>query len=380
MFPIRKAKNLSRQQLSALLVLLGYSGRKMMRKDALEWLAGFLSNPDPAINDLAQQAYDNVTLSHPLPMAGGSSSPINAEAIAESISALVTPKVDEKLNAAIESIKQKADIVLCKAAAEMQQRRRIEIVAAGKATPIKEKTHHVFEKVLQLASQRVNVMLVGPAGCGKTHLGDQIAKALNLPFSSISCSAGMSESQLAGWLLPVGDGGKFDYVSSPFVNCYEKGGVFLLDEIDSGDSNTLTFINKALANSKFFVPQRLKKPEVAKHQNFVAMAAANTFGIGADAMYVGRNQLDAATLDRFRAGMVFMDYDIGLETCLINPSVLEWGLRIREIIKDRRLRRIMSTRTMIELSKMTEAYSWKMPEWESAYFSDWSADERGYVS
>ena len=263
---------------------------------------------------------------------------------------------------------------------ELSVYRPIEIVKTGSAKrKIKGRQHAAFERVLQLASQRVNVLLVGPAGSGKTYLGEQIAKALGFNFSSISCSAGMSESQLAGWLLPTGAGGKFEYAPSPYVNIYKKGGVFLFDEIDAGDPNTLTFVNKGIANDGFFVPQNLKEPYVKKHEDFVCIAAANTFGTGADTQYVGRNPLDAATLDRFKVGTVVMDYDKELEAELIHPKVLEWGWKIRGLINSNRLRRIMSTRVMLNLTKMTEAYKWGLTEWESAYFSDWSSDERRRV-
>lgn len=236
-------------------------------------------------------------------------------------------------------------------------------------------THGVYERTLQLASQGVNVLLVGPAGCGKTYLGKQIADALGRKFSSISCSAGMSESQLSGWLLPTGASGKFEYVSAPFVDMYENGGVFLADEVDSGDPNTLTFINKAIANDGFYVPQRQKQPFFAKHADFVMLAAANTFGTGADAMYVGRNQLDAATLDRFAAGTIYMDYDPRLEAALVLPVVLKWGLAIREKITAHRLRRILSTRVMLDITKMVKAYKWTQNDWEQGYFAGWTEDE-----
>ncbi len=259
--------------------------------------------------------------------------------------------------------------------------RKLEVVLPNqKPKKLKARQHTVFERVLQLASQRVNVLLVGPAGCGKTFLGAQVAESLGYEFSSISCSAGMSESQLAGWLLPTGKAGQFEYSPSPFVKLYETGGVFLLDEIDSADPNTMTFMNKALANTEFYVPQRLSNPRVKKHKSFVAVAAANTFGNGADVMYVGRNQLDAATMDRFRAGTVMMGYDPVLEQELVHPQVLEWGVKIRSAIEKSKLRRIMSTRVMLDLTKMTEAYKWDRQQWEVSYFADWSEDERRRVA
>src|SRR5690348_6720439 len=169
--------------------------------------------------------------------------------------------------------------------------------------------HEAFEEVLLIASQRIPVLLIGPAGCGKSHLAAQIAKALNLRFGSISCSAGMTEGHLTGRLLPTAENGRFEYQVSQFVDFYENGGVFLLDEIDAADSNTLLVINQATANGHIPVPNRVENPVATRHADFILIAAANTFGTGANRLYVGRNQLDESTLDRFRVGQVLMDYD-----------------------------------------------------------------------
>ena len=249
----------------------------------------------------------------------------------------------------------------------------------GSAKRVKGKMPKEFDRIVELASQRVHVYLVGPAGCGKTYVAEKVAEALGLSFSHISCSVGMSESQLAGWLLPTGKAGAFEYHASPFVKAYEEGGLFLLDEMDSADANTMTFINAALANGHMSIPQRLHAPTVKRHKDFVCIAAANTYGLGADMLYVGRNQLDAATLDRFRAGMIVMDYDPEVEQSLIDADVLAWGRHIRAQIKQHGLQRIMSMRTLINLTKMTEAYKWPQEKWEESYFADWPRDERSRI-
>lgn len=177
---------------------------------------------------------------------------------------------------------------------------------------IVEGTHPLFEKVLKLVVAGVNVLLVGPAGCGKTTLAHHIAKALKRKFGMLSCTSGASESQLTGWLLPVEAGGKFAYVPSEFVDLYEAGdAVFLFDEIDAADANMMLIANSALANGSLHVPQRFKQPHVKRGKNVAIIAAANTFGSGADMVYAGRNQLDAATLDRFY--VIEMGYDRALE-------------------------------------------------------------------
>lgn len=258
--------------------------------------------------------------------------------------------------------------------------RPIVIKEAGKKRKIKGVLPPEFERMVQLASARIPIMLVGPAGCGKTYLCEKLAEALGLEFSDQSCSEGMSESVFNGLLLPILPGGQFDHVMSPFMQRYEKGGVMLLDEMDAGDPNLFTYINKAIANTSYTVAQRWKKPVLKKHEDFVLVAAANTFGHGADAMYVGRNQLDAATLDRFKVGLITMDYSEDVEASIAGEDLCAWAWGIRKRIREHRLRRIMSTRVIKDLAAMTAQYGWGKDEWEAAYFTGWSDDERRMVA
>lgn len=236
-----------------------------------------------------------------------------------------------------------------------------------------------FKRMVQLAAARIPILLVGPAGCGKTYLSEKLGEALDLPCSDQSCSEGMSESVFNGFLLPIGKGGTFEHVPSPFMDRYEKGGVMLLDEMDAGDPNLFTYINKAIANTSYTVAQRWKKPVVKKHEDFVLIAAANTFGHGADAMYVGRNQLDAATLDRFKVGLITMDYSKEVEISLAPQDLCDWAWEIRAKIRSNRLRRIMSTRVIRDLATMVETQAWKREDWEHVYFADWSEADRRSV-
>lgn len=253
---------------------------------------------------------------------------------------------------------------------------RLEIVdLSGEIRRVEGNTHQAFEKTLKLASIRQNVLLVGPAGCGKTAMAAQIAQALGLSFSFVSCSGGMSENQLTGWLLPIEAGGAFAYVSASFVNAYENGGVFLMDEIDAADENVLLAVNAALANGMMTIPQRHENPVAKRHADFVCLAAANTFGHGGDMIYAGRNRLDGATLDRFRAGIIKMDYDVKLEKALIHPAVLEWALPIRKKIKELKLKRVMSTRALLDFTRQKELLDFGVADWEESFFSDWTRDE-----
>ena len=220
---------------------------------------------------------------------------------------------------------------------------------------------------------RENVLLVGPMGCGKTLLAAQVAERLQLPFGVQSCSAGMSEAQLVGWLLPVGADGAFEYLPSLFVRLYEEGGVFLLDEVDAADENTLVLINGALSGDSFYLPQRFNAPEIRRHPDFVCIAAANSLA-GGDDVYTARNRLDGSTLDRFRAGIISMDYDAVLEGQIVNQDVLRWGRKLRDWMRTQGMRRALSTRVLLRFSKQAKQGA-KAEDWEAAYFADWSASE-----
>lgn len=262
--------------------------------------------------------------------------------------------------------------------AESKKYNRIE-VKVGNRPVVKFENEIVpeeFKQLLRLAASRKNILMVGPSGCGKTHVAGMLAKAMGLPYASQSCSAGVSESAFVGWLIPIKNG-EFVHVPSQFVKLYEEGGVFLFDEMDASDPNVLVFINQALANDHFFLPQRFDKPKVVKHKDFIAVAAANTYGTGADAMYTARNALDAATLDRFKIGTVAMDYSATVEQALVEPTILEWSRAMRKVITKHRMRKIMSTRVMLDGTDMMRDHEdYTLESFKEAYFMDWTPEER----
>lgn len=234
-----------------------------------------------------------------------------------------------------------------------------------------------FERVLALANARRNILLVGPAGCGKTHLGELIAKSLGLEFGSVSCTSGMSESHLLGRSVPNVTTGKNKFQSTQFLEMYENGGVFLLDELDAADPNLLLAINSAIANNYCNVPNRPEAPVAKRHKNFVLIATANTFGRGATRMYAGRNQLDEATLDRFRIGTVECSYDEAVELFLCPDDELRTHLQtIRQRIEANKLRRIMSTRFIADAYVMQQTANWTIETIVQVFTDGWTEDEK----
>lgn len=219
----------------------------------------------------------------------------------------------------------------------------IEVVQDTKRKQIEGLFHKNFEQIIQIVGQKIPLMLIGPAGSGKNHTLEQVAKALDLPFyfsNSIT-----QEYKLTGF---IDAGGK--YHETEFYKAFTTGGLFFFDEIDASCAESLIIINAALANGYFDFPNG----RVNAHENFRVVAAANTFGNGADMIYVGRNQLDGATLDRF-ATMEF-DYDEDIErTLCADEELYRFIISVREAIKKRRLRFVVSMRATINASKMLQA-------------------------
>lgn len=240
--------------------------------------------------------------------------------------ATATPSVKDKdkakaaigLMAAIEAIAGQAmdrDAVLAMVKAEVKAAMadapvtRIEVRRQdGTTAEVKGHKHPMFADLLTVLSARdvrgypINVWIAGPAGSGKTHAAHQAAEALGLNFY---LQGAMSmPHELVGF---VDAGGR--YHDTPFVRAFRDGGVILLDELDAGDNSALLALNAALANGSMSLPTA---EHVKRHASCVIIGAANTFGLGATADYIGRTKIDAAFLSRFPVKLSWT-YDDRLE-------------------------------------------------------------------
>lgn len=254
------------------------------------------------------------------------------------------------------------------------------IVIKDRAEPkeVKGRVHKLFTEIVQRVSIGQNVMLIGPAGSGKTHVARQVADALSLPFGAISMSLGTTEADLFGKSLPQENGG-FKYVDSVLTNMCPNPGLFLIDELDASDPNTLVKLNQFLEQREIFLPGRAHGQHLVMHKQFYIMACANTAGLGFDAVYSGRERLDLSTIDRFKANQLVMSYCDELEKELIDPEVLQWGLNIRKQIEKNKLGHIMSTRVMKNYTEQKINLGYGIKEFEKTYFTGWSKDERSKI-
>lgn len=218
--------------------------------------------------------------------------------------------------------------------AELKERKPLEVIInLDKKKKIDLGLQHFqFPDLVKMVATGLNIFLVGPAGSGKTTAAINVAKALEVEFHFTGAIA--SEFKLTGFINASGN-----IVSTEFRKAYENGGLFLFDEIDASYPQAVLAFNAALSNNYMDFPDK----RITRHEKFYCIAAANTYGQGADRQYVGRNQLDAASLDRF----VFIDwkYDEKLETELTKNE--EWSTYVqqaRKVVEDLKIRHVVSPR------------------------------------
>lgn len=203
--------------------------------------------------------------------------------------------------------------------------------------------HKKFETVLKFVANDEPVYLSGPAGSGKNVICKQVAEALGLDF--YFTNAVTQEYKLTGFTDANGT-----FHESQFYKAFTKGGVFMLDEMDASIPEVLIILNAAIANRYFDFPAPIGK--VDANPNFRVIAAGNTTGHGADTSYVGRNTLDAASLDRF--AMIEIDYDERIEMNVTenNSELVAFCRAFRKAAEKSGLCITVSYRAMSRMAKM----------------------------
>ncbi len=259
--------------------------------------------PVPSSDNPLVQAMLDVILPHIQQQAAVDTSEVNA--IARSV---VDSTLIEKMTDLSVRLNAKIDEYLAKVPARCV----VEVRPYEKKSYEIPRQHYKFELLVAALRAKCNVILVGPAGTGKSTTvqvaSELFGKELDRKsfFEALSIGQMTSKSDLFGFTDANGK-----YHETGLVRCGRDGGIFLADELDAGNAGVMTQINMITANGHFSTPLGL----IVKSDHFRFVGTANTYGMGGNRVYVGRNQLDAATLDRFV--VIDWDCDEGLEASFI---------------------------------------------------------------
>lgn len=198
--------------------------------------------------------------------------------------------------------------------------------------------HVKFKSTKTLIENDIPVLLCGPAGSGKTTMAMHIADALDLKFYSMSMTKQTTVNAIIGFISINGT-----YIPSQFRQAFEHGGLFLLDEIDASDPNTILCLN-TIENGYVSFPDGV----VNKHPDFRLVATANPSD--GHSIYTGRSKLDKATLDRFFR--VTVDIDSNLEVSITSKESTEDINLAREVMESIGHTELLSTRDLIRYHKI----------------------------
>jgi cobaltochelatase CobS len=150
------------------------------------------------------------------------------------------------------------------------------------------------------------VLLVGPTGCGKSTLIEQLAARLHWPIVRVAASGGLSESDLVGeWTVRDGET-IFHYGFLP--RAMKTGAICLVDEVDGMEPAVAFALHQVMEDGGRLVLLQNGGEVVTPHLRFRLVCTANTLGHGDESgLYTGTKVLNAAFLDRF-AAVYEMDY------------------------------------------------------------------------
>lgn len=217
--------------------------------------------------------------------------------------------------------------------------------------------HKQFEKLLRMMSARqpndgraVNIWLYGKPGGFKTSGVFAGFTALGIAEERqhvVSMSAQTSEAKLIGFHNANGEA-----VVTKIQEVYAEGGGMLFDEIDNSNPNALTVVNTVIENAI----AGFASGTVRRHPDCYFVAAANTFGQGANNRHIGRLKQDAATIDRF--AFMEWEYDWAFTRDLLPERHHDWVRkceRIDGIIDAKILDAVCSPRAAFQGSALFDA-------------------------
>ena len=241
------------------------------------------------------------------------------------------------------------------ALAELDKARRIEVFTPDSTSGVEVEgaQHENFELLLKLVGAGENVFMSGPAGSGKTTAAATVAKSLGMeliiqPVASDKFDAlGFTDA-----------GGTYRESAVYRWATSEKPALLLLDEVDAWLPQALVALNPILDNRIGIFPNGQFEIS-SKHR---VIGTANTWGLGADSEYCGRNRLDAASLDRFPSRLDW-GYDATFEGRIVEgqfgkkiaDEVLPISHAIRAALQDQGVKIVWGPRQTLGLARRSAA-------------------------
>jgi len=175
-----------------------------------------------------------------------------------------------------------------------------------------------------------------------THCVRHFAYKKGLPYERVNFDGSITPEKFIGRWIPNKNGG-FEWIDGLLTKFVRNGGVFVIDEINSGSADLMFFLHPLLDDERIIVLLDKDGEVINAHKNFYLVATMNPD-------YEGTKPLNQALLDRFE--IIEFDYDEKVERKLINSrKLLKFAKRVRETFRKGEIATPLSTRALISYEK-----------------------------
>jgi len=234
---------------------------------------------------------------------------------------------------------------------------------------------------------RPGIAIVGPAGNGKTTTAEMALKAQGIEYLMLSCTDRTEVLDLVGGMMLTASGEKWH--DGIVTRAFKEGKALILDEADALDPRVMMSLQNALQDAGPDNSQRfISTPEgrILPTDKCPIILTMNTFGSGADRQYVGRNQLDSASLDRL--SFISTTYENEDRILMargykskLSKQIVKWAETTRNRIEANGLRIIVSPRTMLRIAQAITVFGWAFDlAIEIEFLSRVAVKDRAYIA
>jgi hypothetical protein len=172
-------------------------------------------------------------------------------------------------------------------------------------------------------ANKMNVLLYGDAGTGKTSSSMWISSLLGLPYFAIPSNSALDYTQIVGGYVPNANG-SLSWTDGAVTRLVRNGGVLLIGEVNTLAKNVQQFLMPLLDYRRSITVMENGNEVIKAHDNLLIIADMNP-------NYRGTQLLNEAWKDRFEIKLNF-GYDRDIEKKILkSESLLDlaYGMRSR---------------------------------------------------
>jgi len=202
--------------------------------------------------------------------------------------------------------------------------------------------------ILKLAyAKRMNTLLIGDTGSGKTHALRNLAYLMKVPYMRVNLNGATTPEDLVGQWIP--HNGSFKWADGVLTKFMKNGGIFVCDEINACSPEILFMIHSLLDDERRIVLTQKDGEIVKAHKDFFFASSMNPD-------YEGTQKMNQALVDRFQAILNF-DYNKAVENKVVSdPKLLDVSDRLRKCYINQEIETPISTRALIQFEDNKQTF------------------------